>query len=701
MGQTSFPTVTAGTEPVCYHNGSYSNPAKDKYGRHKKLPIMDRPVVAWDMEGMNLSGDDKPQHPVLFGHSQDVDGAMLDRRLSSFDMLTLIIETGRKYPDAIHVGYAFKYDSNMLMQDFPYKALRLVWDKNRVKLRQFDNGQTWYWTICYLPGKMLTITRSDNAKPARRDSHNPNRTSVTIYDFSSFFGGSTFLNTAETILKKELTDEDREVIRHGKQARGSQGWDEISTVRHYWSREIVLIQRVFERFRKIMHDAGFHLGEWYGPGALANYINRVRNIRPHLRGGQTTSGVMPPEVHEASKIAFSGGRFEAFKLGRVKGPIHAVDINSAYPYALTMIPSLAENQGKWRHIWKPQKIERFGVYRIDFKATNGHMIERRPMPLFWRDARGMISYPNRVSGWYMSPEARIALGMPGMEIQEGWVWDNEESTFPWEFLHGMYDTRKRLGKKNLASMPFKLGPNSLYGKYAQTVGWDEDKGLPPKSHCLIVAAWITSYCRAMLWSALSKAPGELVAVETDSIYTTADPETLGIKLGDALGEWSHETYEEIVYLQSGMYLTKKDGEWRGVRSRGIGRSEFSIEPTIDYLQGLQPGDAWEPMQITTRPRFVGMGRALAGRNFKENYCTWQSDVKEISFGDTGKRRHSQKCCRSCAEGLTPWDSPHDTFVFSRSDGFAVSHPRRLPWEGSHTEEVQKIRDEMKLAHEMA
>lgn len=677
-----------------YHNGNTKN------GTYApKPPLQEREIIAWDMEGMSLSGDDKPQHPILFGNSIEPDKALVSQRLRSLDMLQYVIDVGQRYPNALHVGYAFKYDVCMMLQDLPEQAIRLIWKSNHIKLMWPDRlGQRWYWTLQYYPGKKFTVTRSNKSKNAAWNGHNKQRTTVTIYDYSSFFGGKKFINAAEEILREDLNNEDRKTIEHGKIARGFNVWEDLSSVRHYWEREIHLISRTFQKFRDVMVRAGFNLKEWYGPGAIANFINARNNIRAHLGAAQSTTGYMPTEVHQASKIAFSGGRFEAFQLGRHEGPIHAIDINSAYPYALTMIPSLHPDNGEWRHETNPTRIERFGFYRIQYRASKAQPIEFRPMPLFWRDSRGLISYPNYLEGWYASPEARMVASMPGVRIVEGWVWDHTGHEFPWRFLEDMYDARIKIGKNNLMSLPFKLGPNSLYGKYAQTVGWDEKHKKPPKSHALPVAAWITSMCRAMLWDVIRHAPDKIIAVETDSVYSTVPPDKLGIETGQGLGEWSHDIYEEIVYLQSGMYLTKKDGEWKGVRSRGIGRHEFEPESICEYLQRLKPGDHWEPYTITTKPRFIGMGAALASDNFAANYCTWQRHVKDITFGDTGKRRHHQEFCRACQAGMTPWDGPHRTFVASTSNG-EMSFPRRLPWEAKYSDAVQRMRDAERVEKE--
>lgn len=678
---------------IPYHTGEARHADYDpKSFRRKAPPIGERRVIAWDMEGISLSGQEKPQHAVLFGCSAEVDSPLTGWRLSGRDMLRYIVDVGERYPHALHVGFAFKYDANMIIHCLTEGQIIRLWRKGNVTFKFADDPGT--WSIKWIPGKMFTVSRRWGSKRNTRA-----KTSVTIYDFSSFFG-DTFLNVAEQILSAELSEDDRDVIAHGKQARGQNTWDGMPEVIHYWQREIVLIQRVFERFRAVMAQAGFNLKEWYGPGALANYINAVRKLRPHMGAAQTTSGAMPAEVHAASKVAFSGGRFEVFQVGRIQGPIVAADINSAYPYAMTLIPSLHPDDGEWIHVERPSTVARFGVYRMSFRAPNASPVDYRPMPLFWRDRRGGITYPVMSHGWYWSPEAALIRNTPGIQIHEGWEWRSNEDTFPWAFLQDMYDTRMRLGKKNLLSMPFKLGPNSLYGKYAQTVGWDKKKRLPPKSHALPIAGWVTSYCRAMLWNAIRRAPDKVVAVETDAIYTTAPLDVLGLNIGDGLGQWGVKTYDEMMYLQSGMYHYKVDGEWIGTRARGIPRAQYPPSVAADYLRSLDTGE-WGPITLPTKPRFIGAGAAIAASEPTRDIMTsWRDVPKILTLGDTGKRLHVPGACSCCRDGVGPYDAPHRLAIRSTSDGMTLSHPRAVPWEQPHPAEVQEIRDKQAIEREM-
>src|SRR5437762_3690269 len=72
----------------------------------------DRSFIAWDGEGINLSGPGWPQSYVLFGSTEGHIESKLG--LNTFDCLDHIIDTGIEHPGAVHVGFAFSYDANMI-----------------------------------------------------------------------------------------------------------------------------------------------------------------------------------------------------------------------------------------------------------------------------------------------------------------------------------------------------------------------------------------------------------------------------------------------------------------------------------------------------------------------------------------------------------------------------------------------------------
>jgi hypothetical protein len=178
--------------------------------------------------------------------------------LRAGDILRYITEIGERHPNAVHIGYGFRYDANMIVRHLPLRCLFQLREKGATF---YDYGGDHY-RIHWLPGKRFQVTR-------RWGKGQRNRTTVTIDDVIAFFA-SSFIKATESILSDELTDEDREVIAHGKAERGNNRWEDLPSVLHYWRAEIRLMARLMEKFRNVMYASGFMLRDWYGPGALSS-----------------------------------------------------------------------------------------------------------------------------------------------------------------------------------------------------------------------------------------------------------------------------------------------------------------------------------------------------------------------------------------------------------------------------------------------
>lgn len=641
-----------------YHSG--------KPSRISQVPPESRPFIAWDGEGVNLSGPNLPQAYTLFGCSTG-DFISSATHLHTFDLLDFVIKIGEANRAAFHVGFAFNYDANMILRSLSEPALKRIHTAGKLTLRRAALNQRYH--LQFMPGKWFSVTRYGANYDRKKNPHD--KVTVKIYDLFSFFGCS-FVKAYE-----DLVGSVPAVVREGKAARNDFASLSPDYVQTYWRAEIDMLRELADELRRRMYGAGLRITQWHGPGALANFANKTNGVRTHM-------AECPDGVREAARYAYAGGRFEMFRLGRTTGPIYSMDINSAYPFGITQLPSLTA--GTWVHVERPKRIARFGVYRIRLlPRPGGTFLERAAGPLFHRDKMGNISFPWLVDGWYWSPEVmnlKKHLHSSQYRIVEGWEytgWTNSAKPFGW--VQDMYDLRRKWkAEGNASQLALKLCMNSLYGKMAQRVGWNEEKRTAPTWHQLEWAGWVTSNCRAMLWDVMARIPRDkLLAVETDGLYTTVPPEELGITNSANLGGWEVEQYDEIMYVQSGLAWLRRGDKWVCKR-RGLDARTFELDDCRDYLRSLKPGEDWQPF-VGRTTRFIGLGAAFASSApFKVRHCVWQTIEREIRPGQGGKRVHIHSQCVACREGKSAYDAAHDMSIRSLAYKDPLSNPHDIPWE---------------------
>jgi hypothetical protein len=195
---------------------------------------------------------------------------------------------------------------------------------------------------------------------------------------------------------------------------------------------------------------------------------------------------------------------------------------------------------------------------------------------------------------------------------------------------------------------------------------------------------------------------QLVAVETDGIYTTADPGNLQLDTGDGLGQWGIDVYDEMLYLQNGVYNKRVGDEWQAPKARGLDVASVA-QPIIErYFRQCEPGE-FPPLTVQMRERFVGLNAAyIRGRgNPKGILGRWEAGEREMLPGGRGKRTHIPKLCKECNDGVSAWDHSHRLAIRSRSNG-EMSAPHHLPWEDGPLapEETQKARELDEMAGDL-
>lgn len=636
----------------------------DRQKEQRKENYENRPFIGWDSEGYDyfICGPDGiekgPQRTMLFGCSiprEYVTG--ID--LSSKEMLDLIIRVESLYPDAFHVGYAFEYDVNQILKDLPWRFLAILKETGKVRWKGFR--------ITHVPHKIFTVSKDGIA--------------ATIYDVFGYFHSKY-----TTALRKYKVGKPEQLARieSGKQRRGHFTYADMAEVVEYWSVEISLLPLLMDCVRIAAYGGGFRIGSWHGPGALAAFALRHYGVRGWM------SRKVPPNTQYAIRAAYCGGRFQAWQCGWYDGDVYTLDKNSAYVQAIAMLPNLSE--GKWIHgttsdIKSPDDIARFGLYYIHFDANTEGESKRlranglpdRPYPLFHRSPNGRLSWPSRTSGWYWSPEARLVAGSSHARITESYVFlDN--SSYPFEWVKDSYHARLVLQRRgDPAEKAFKWSLAAMYGAFARRVGWDKEKRLPPRSHELAWAGYITSHCRAAIYdvAAYAYSKGGLISVDTDGVTSTVPfPESLVPEgFGEELGQWKQDHYSAILFWQNGIYwLRDKDNEWREAKSRGIPKGVISLQTALDSLSSGSFKPPYKPANIVTqKTKYIGYRAALGGKQFAR-WRRWITEENTIAFGGLGKGTHLPPFCNACRTGT---ERMHTVTHFPPKE--MESEPHHLPW----------------------
>lgn len=566
--------------------------------------------------------------------------------LTTLDCLELILEVGSKHQGSIHVSFSFGYDVNQLLKDLPVRALHLL----------RENGAV-YWEgyhIEHVPRKWLVVRG--------------NGTQVKIFDTFLFFN----CKFGEALRKYNVgTPEDLDRIDKGKEERPNFTWVNIDEIEHYWETELKYGVELLNKLREIIYGAGFHITSWHGPGALASYALGSNNTHIHMDRSIST------DINLAARYAMFGGRFQAFQVGYYDGTVYDRDINSAYAYAFSRLPSLAN--GKWHYEKYPDresaKHVRLGLYHIRYHRK----MSNRPMPLPHRERTGTVSFPSVTNGWFHAVEAASVVNDVNAEFLEAWIFEDDGS-YPFSWIPEAFEERRILQEQgNPAEKTIKWMLAALYGQAAQRAGWKHKNG-PPKWHQIEWAGAVTAECRSMVYNAAKQVQLSLVSIDTDGFISLAPPIQVPNGIGENLGQWKATEYSGILYLQNGIYwLRDKDtGEWLRPKSRGIPRKKLDFDEVYPMLQKN------ENLKVSQH-MYIGYGLALRGQ--MDKWRKWIDVPREITFGGNGKAVHVSKFCPTCKKGISWAGGMHP--VFQVPPETIDSSPYDLPWMAETEEKVLK------------
>lgn len=587
--------------------------------------------VAWDSEGADIDG----KHTTICLLNSEGRSAIDVQGLSSHELLEFMADGLAANPYAIHVGFVFSYDVNMILRELPRERIAELWER----------GRTWYraapgirYLIRYRPRKEFGIWRYRRGvgkwvkdKETGDLVFKETGEGGTIWDVFGFFQSSFVKALKDWNVAQDVAER----IQQMKLQRSSFSPDNIRQIVDYCREECVSLVKLMSKLHECLRVAGIPITRWDGAGSVAGALLKREGIKNHKLP-------LPPQVEQAALHAYFGGRIELLAYGNEpQSQFWECDVRSAYPSAIQHLPCLS--CGEWIH----NGVESdFTMVRVRWNVP-----DYAPFcPLPWRaETTGNVYFPPRGEGWYWWPEIESAVrhwGITPFTILETYTYKTECTHKPFAFVPQLYQLRADWrAAGNAAEKVLKLGLNSLYGKLAQRTGGrivelkdGTKEWRDPPYYNIAWAGWITSRTRALLhdaaWDASQR--GRVIMFATDAIYCDSRPD---IVEGEQLGAWETKQHTGMTTVQSGVY-------WLG----GIGSDKekkkvrgFDTEKQRESDKPLERGGIIEHWRKRQSPyqaqitRFVGMGRALTGDAQWELWCKWHTEPRKLSLYPTGKR----------------------------------------------------------------
>lgn len=490
-------------------------------------------------------------------------------------------------PTHLKFGFAFSYDVNMILRDLSWMHLERLRDYGRVYWGD--------WRIEHRIGKRFGVR------------HRPTGLSCVVWDMFPFVQQSFVKWISDWRLA------DAQIIAQialMKDRRDDFSDDDRGAMLDYCLSECRLLATGARRLQELARAVHVPLSNYYGAGSVAASLMRKFNVK-------NFQAPAPPDVESILDIAYFGGRSENATVGRIEGPIHAYDLNSAYPTEISKLPCLAH--ARWEHR-SPVRNER-GLLKVRWDMPLG----ARWGPLPVRPRTGSLRYPCRGDGWYHSCEVAAAQSLYSgyVRVEDAWALSMDCDHDPFAFVPMLYGERAKLKRAgDLSEKVLKLGLNALYGKLAQRVGRAPYRNIA-------WAGMITAGTRARILDALRRGGRQTLAISTDGIIASAPIPKL--KIADGLGAWSETVREWIFLAQSGVYFFP-DGEGVVRRSRGFVAKELDYETVF---ASFMAGGILSHVEVPVR-RFVSYRTALRSKN-RDAWRTWHTTRRALTFSPFPRR----------------------------------------------------------------
>lgn len=644
--------------------------------------------IAVDGEGINLPNGE--HRYVLFGVGNDQ--IENENGLHWTDILDFLYK--HYEPGMAFVGFYLGYDFDRWLCTMPEsKVERLLTSEGRESRKSkspnlhsrvlpvdFPGG----WQINMLGKKMFEFRHREchcDILYCKCPGKGP---WMRICDAGPFFQ-SSFLKAIDPKTWKTpiVTNDEYELIEKGKANRADA--DHIDDEMRFYNRlENEILVRLMNVLNAGFIEMGIKLapGQWFGPGQAAQKWLKNENVTK----AQEIQETVPYWFLNAARKSYFGGWFEIMMHGIVPGESHEYDINSAYPYIISSLPCLLHGEFKRGNSKTPPNGRYVLVYASVSSYRNGHACGIGTM--LHRDKSDRILRPTRTKGWYWYHEisaAKKAKLIVKCHIYEWMAYEPCDCKPPMRNVRDLYDLRVKVGKDTPLGKGCRLAYNSMYGKFAQSVG-------NPVFANPIWASLITSGCRTMILEAIASHPKgkwNVSMVATDAVFF-CDPHP-GLPISKRLGEWDYTNRHNLTLFKPGVYWdddTRKAIAENGkpvFKARGISGADFansiaevdrifsgwlSDNPNLSTIPGMVAG--WPYIEFTT-----GFAMTSCLQAIRRNKWYLAGHVSQSG---------------TMVQNANPYDKRIGAWPSTLDDGRIVwrSEPWTLPLDGCESKPYQKL-----------
>lgn len=546
-------------------------------------------------------------------------------------------------PRNAYVGFYLVYDFTQWLKSLPReRAWRLLSTEGKAsRKRKFKNGpanREFYWPVeCgnwefdLLGTKRLKIRPRGSKKPW-----------MHICDVGGFFQ-SSFLTAIDPEKWPEpiVTTDEYDLIKKGKDYRAIAHLDDDMIM--YNALECEVLERLMSSLESGLITTGIRLkpSQWFGSGQVAQaWLTKNDTITTADLSALISDSHSDDTAHfvQSAKESYFGGWFEIFAHGIIPGRSWSYDINSAYPYIIASLPCLQHGQyysgrGNPRAGDNSLCLVRARVFTKHQVSENSDSDNLGTYPIgamLHRDHSGRIARPFATEGWYWKHELDAAVDarvVNHVEYLQWQAYDPCDCPPPLADVADLYQQRLNVDKKSPLGKALKLLINSIYGKFAQSVG-------NPKYGNPIYASLITAGCRTMILNAIATHPkgaSNVLMVATDGIYFLDRHPSLS--LSSKLGAWEEESHDNLCLYKPGVYWDDSDrriiakGKTPQFKARGINARDFAVHiAQIDDMfrawpknsknnmtqrsQWKRNGSGWPKIKVQSRFSMISMTQAI-------------------------------------------------------------------------------------------